>query len=237
MRTLAAHQTYFFPYIGYFTVLNRADIMVHVDSFQYVKQSWMNRNRIIGESGEVIYINVPIKKCSRETPTNEALVSYESAWDQVILNHLGYYRKRAPYFKEVKEMLEELFSVKHETIADLSMASCDCVLNRLGITKEIHKVSDLDIPPVGSIDADEWGLTISLLFDDVDTYVNAPGGKEFYDTSKYKAKGIDIQFLQNRLKPYDQKRDDFIPGLSIIDVMMFNSPEEIREMLLDYDVI
>jgi hypothetical protein len=81
---------------------------------------------------------------------------------------------------------------------------------------------------------DEWALYISLAMGDVDEYWNPPGGMEFFDKSKYDKAGIKLVFQKPVLKEYNQRRQPFEPGLSIIDVMMFNSPEDINTMLDEY---
>ena len=237
MKKLACHQTYFFPYIGYFSVLNRADIFVHADSFQYIRKGWVNRNRIIGENGEVKYIGVPVKKAVRETPANEIEIDYSQDWEKKLIDQLGYYKKKAPYYSRVLELLGDVFSTKYSNIAQLAISSTESVMDYLGIEKEIHLLSELDMSAYDNIEADEWGLRICQAFDGVDTYVNAPGGKEFFDVTKYENAGIKIEFLKNRLKPYIQRNGQFIPGLSVLDVMMFNTPEEIKQMLEDYEII
>jgi hypothetical protein len=239
MKRLGGHQTYFFPYIGFFTVLNAVDIFVYGDLMQYQKQGWMNRNRIIAEDGSIIYINVPVKRASRNTPSNEMLISYAQDWEATIFNHLGYYKKRAPYYKDVEDMLRDLFSRKYEKMCDISIASVDMVLERLGIEKSIYRMSELGITPPRDIKADEWGIYVCKLCAEqgIDTFTNAPGGKQFYDEKKYEANGLKIEFLQNNLRPYDQGLDHFEDSLSIIDVMMFNSPDEIKDMLNDYHVL
>ncbi len=237
MKSLAGHQAYFFPYIGYFTVLKQADIMVYADCTQYVRKNWMNRNRIIGEDGSVKYVIVPVKSSKLGTSSNEVKIDYSQQWESHILNQLGYYKKRAPYYYDVVDMMQHLFSRRYSSIAELGMESTNAVFSRLGIIKETYKLSELNIQQKGKIKADEWGIEVCKCFPEVDKFVNAPGGKAFYDTSKYDKVNLKINFIQNRLSPYDQKNDKFIPGLSIIDVMMFNSPEEIKKMLGDYDVI
>lgn len=84
--------------------------------------------------------------------------------------------------------------------------------------------------------ADEWGIEVSKALN-ATSYINAIGGKEFYDPQKYRANGLDIQFIKTDIKPYKQFHDVFVPGLSIIDMMMFNQPEEIREMLDIHELI
>lgn len=237
MKRLGIHQTYFFPYIGYFTVLNKADIFVHADSLQYEERSWINRNRIIGETLEPKYITVPLRKNNREAAINERLINYDKEWEKEILNQFGYYKKRAPYYREVMDMLGELFSQKYQDMSKLAIRSTELVLERLNIKKEIHLLSEIDIGPTENLRTDDWGIAACKAFNGVDTYVNAPGGKSFYNPDKYTEAGLGIEFIQNRLRPYDQKNNEFIPALSILDVMMFNSSEDIKEMLDDYYVL
>lgn len=239
MKRVAGHQTYFFPYIGFFTVLNAADIFVYADALQYEKQGWMNRNRIIGEDGKIKYIIVPLIKHHRDTPTNEIRISYNRDWENEIICQLGYYKKKAPYYKDVVDMMRELFSKKYEMLSDLDIASVDLVMERLGLKKRIHRLSDFTYPDPRTIANDEWGIHMCKFFSEegVDTYTNAPGGKAFYDPVKYEKNGLNIEFLQNNLKPYDQGLDEFAAGLSIIDVLMFNTPEEVIEMINDYHTI
>ena len=67
--------------------------------------------------------------------------------------------------------------------------------------------------------------------------MNPEGGKIFFDIQKYKSKNIDIKFIKQNLKSYDQSKVEFIEGLSIIDLLMFNSKEEIKNMLCDYTYV
>jgi hypothetical protein len=89
----------------------------------------------------------------------------------------------------------------------------------------------LDISP--DCKGDEWALYITKALGFTE-YVNAPGGMEFYERDKYRNHGITLQFIQPQLTPYEQKIGRFEPGLSIIDVMMFNSVDAIQKMLGEY---
>ncbi|MBE5825470.1 MAG: glycine transferase [Butyrivibrio sp.] len=239
MKKLAGHQTYFFPYIGYFSVMNAVDYYVYCDEFQFKKQGWMNRNRIIGEDGNIKYIIVPVKKHSRETPTNEIQICYDQEWEKSIIDQLGYYKRRAPFYNEVIDMLQELFTKKYVNLAELNIAATNIVLERLGVKVNRYKMSELRKDKRSCESADEWGIYLCKCFESegVDTFTNAPGGKEFYDTGKYAENGLNIEFLQNNLSLYDQGLDTFVEGLSIIDVLMFNSPEQVRKMMSDYHAV
>lgn len=236
MKKLAGHQPYLFPYIGYFTVINSVDYFIHGDALQYEKQSWINRNRIISETGEVRYIIVPTLNRSLSNKINEVQIDYSQNWQKKMINQLGYYRK-APYYKDVIEILEELFSINYSNIADLNIAATELVVKRIGIETALYRMSEVDIDTSLVTKSDEWGIASCKAFDGVDTFRNAPGGMSFYDPEKYKRAGLNIEFLQNRLRPYNQNNNEFIPGLSILDVLMFNSPEEVKEMVNDYYIL
>lgn len=235
---VAAHQTYFFPYIGYFTVMNSCDNFVHVDSFQFEKQSWMQRNRVLSPNKEWEYISVPVLKHHRHTPTNEVEINYDGKWEAKIMRQLAYYKKHAPFYKGVIGLVENLFSKKYDNIAELNMRSTDLVLDYLNMKKNIKCFSNLDMVPKEDMKADDWGLEITKYIVGNGTYHNAPDGAKFYDADKYRENGVEIKFLKNNLSEYEQiKGKDFVPGLSILDVMMFNSVEEINDMLLDYTFV
>ncbi len=237
MKALSIHQTYFFPYIGYFSVIKNVDIHVFADSLQYRKGSWMNRNRIISTDGEAQYIVVPVKHCDQKTPINKMIIDYDKAWEQDIVNRLFFYKKRAPYYGFVIELLDELFSKKYANLAELNIRSNELVMERLGIKTKTYKLSEINLQNKPVMEPDDWGIFACEHFEGVDTYRNAPLGKTFYDVEKYHDAGLNIEFLQNRLRPYDQKLDSFIPSLSILDAMMFNDTKAINEMLDEFDFI
>lgn len=232
---LALHQPYFFPYIGYFVIVNGVDIYVHSDTMQYMRHGWVNRNRILVGEEEWKYIVVPIRKPKTSDKINEIQIDYSKNWEEKIIAQLSYYKKCAPYYENVIGILEKVFSKKYNNLADLNIASTNEILKYLNIEKRIYRLSDMSLQMKEKPEPDEWGILVSCTFDDVDCYWNAPGGKEFYNKQKYYDRDLDIKFVEPELKPYKQGRNKkFIEGLSIIDVMMFNSVDTIREMLLDY---
>ena len=85
-------------------------------------------------------------------------------------------------------------------------------------------------------DPDDWALETKKALG-AKTYYNLPGGIKFFDREKYKRNDIEVKFIKLDLKEYDQKRNVFESGLSIIDVMMFNSIEKINAMLNQYELI
>ena len=106
----------------------------------------------------------------------------------------------------------------------------------LGINHNIKWLSDLDIVFKEIQKPDDWGLQLSEFYG-AHTYINAPGGQEIYCKEKYSRHGIELVFYAPKFLHYDQKQESFHKGLSIIDVLMFNSKEEVNKMIDAFEVL
>jgi len=234
---LAIMQPYFLPYLGYFSLIKHTDEFILFDTVQFIRHGWIERNRILKPSNGWQYIMVPLKKHSRETIIKDIEINNDQQWKEKILAQLQHYKKQAPYFSNVIDILNEIFSKEYATIVDLNLASLKTVCNYLGINTPIQVFSlmNIDIEPANA--PDEWALNICKALGNVDEYWNPPGGQSFFDRKKYENAGINLKFHSAILTDYDQKRNVFEPGLSILDVMMFNSIEEINKMLDNYELL
>ena len=234
---LSIMQPYFLPYLGYFSLIKHTDEFILLDTVQFIRHGWIERNRILKPSDGWQYIMVPLKKYSRETIIKDIEINNDQQWKEKILAQLQHYKKQAPYFSNVIDILNEIFSKEYATIVDLNLASLKTVCNYLGINTPIQVFSlmNIDIEPANA--PDEWALNICKALGNVDEYWNPPGGQSFFDRKKYENAGINLKFHSAILTDYDQKRNVFTPGLSIIDVMMFNSVEEINKMLDNYELL
>lgn len=231
---LAIMQPYFFPYIGYYSVLKHVDRYIYLNNVQYIYHGWMNRNRILHPKEGWQYINVPIKKHSRNDVINEVIINNQIEWKKKILNQIEHYKKHAPFYGEVKQLLEKIFSHDFERLSELNISIDQAIAEYLGITTLTDVISEMDLRYEKPVKPDEWALNICKALGSVKEYWNAPGGKEFFDAEKYARANIDLKFLKINLHPYKQKGNQFEAGLSIIDGMMFNSVEEINKMLDDF---
>lgn len=234
---LAIMQPYFLPYLGYFSLIKHTDEFILFDTVQFIRHGWIERNRILKPSDGWQYIMVPLKKHSRETIIKDIEINNDQQWKEKILAQLQHYKKQAPYFSNVIDILNEIFSKEYATIVDLNLASLKTVCYYLGINTPIQVFSlmNIDIEPANA--PDEWALNICKALGNVDEYWNPPGGQSFFDRKKYENAGINLKFHSAILTDYDQKRNVFEPGLSILDVMMFNSIEEINKMLDNYELL
>jgi hypothetical protein len=229
-------QPYFFPYIGYFQLIAATDYYIFFDTPQYKIRSWMNRNRIINITKGFTYITVPIVKAPRTTRFKDIKIDNSQEWRKRIMSQLDVYKKRAPHFDAVKNLVELILNDSGDCLSELCINSVIICCDYLGISLKYDVFSKMDIDVSSLWKSDEWSLNITKALG-YDSYVNAFGGMSFYDKDKYKTAGIELQFIQSIIEPYDQKVGRFESGLSIIDVMMFNSVEEIKKMLERYKLV
>ncbi len=233
---LALMQPYFFPYLGYFTLIKQSDKFIVFDTVQFRKGSWINRNRILKECGGTTYINALIHKATLDTSIKNIELKNDAEWKEKILHQMEIYKKVAPYYDEVMKLLKECFSYEVESLSEFNTFTLKKVCDYLEIDYDIEVFSEMNIKIDEVKQPDEWGLNVSKALE-AEEYINAPGGIFFYDKEKYIKNGIKINFIDTNLKPYTQIHETFQPYLSILDVMMFNSVEKINEMLDDYRLL
>jgi hypothetical protein len=230
MKT-AIMQPYFFPYIGYFQLINAVDTFVLYDDVTYIKGGWINRNRIY-ENGDWNYWGLPVKNASSHRLIKD--IEYIRDW-QRLLKTIQQNYGRTPYADAVwnQILLEAAGNQKEVTISALNEYIVSKICKYLGITTTIIKSSDLSNLKDGRVErlcsiCEQTGAT---------TYINAIGGQILYSKEQFKEQGINLQFLKTNEIIYQQFDKSFVPNLSILDVLMFNSKEEIGEMLNNYELI
>ena len=232
-KKLGIMQPYFMPYLGYFSLIKHTDVFILLDEVQFIRHGWIERNRILKQSGGWLYISIPLKSHNQKTTIKDIEINHVTPWKRKILDQLVYYRN-APYYWDIKKLLEEALSDDAHDITHLNQNCLRKVCEYLGIHTPIEIFSEmgLNIEPVKA--ADEWALSICKAIPGVTEYWNPPGGKSFFNAEKYERNGIEIKFQKVELLNYSQKSEPFIPGLSIVDVMMFNDKYIINEMLDRY---
>lgn len=232
---IALMQPYFFPYLGYYQLIQSVDEFVIFDQAQFIRRSWITRNRILNAHKETVYINVPVCKAPRETRIKDIRIDNDANWKEKIVQQLLYY-KAAPNFMDVMKFIDKILSKKYDYINQLNTFIIRETCNILNIDTHITTLSEKFPEIIEANEADEWGIKVANA-SQATTYINAIGGKEFYDQQKYADYNLDIQFINPQLEPYKQFNHLFIPGLSIIDVMMFNDIDTIKKMINIHELI
>lgn len=235
--TLGIMQPYFMPYLGYFSLIKHTDEFILFDTVQFIRHGWIERNRILKQNGGWQYIQIPlIKGNGRDTVIKDVRINNTENWKQKILAQLQHYKKIAPYYFRVTNLLKELFANDFDDITHLNQKSLQLVCDYLGFQRNFPIFSEMNLP-IEEVNApDEWALNICKAMN-VSSYINPIGGSEFFDRIKYEKAGVDLKFQQMKLDEYDQKRQPFEAGLSILDVMMFNSPDDINVMMDHFELV
>jgi len=227
---VAIMQPYFMPYIGYFQLINAVDEFIIFDTPQFIRHGWIERNNILKLDGESSYIKVPLVKQSRDTSIKDMIINNSTNWQKKILAQITHYKKKAPYYNDVLTLLDTIFKEQTESIVDLNYKSLKLICNYLDITTPIKIWSEMNLE-IEEVNApDEWALNICKKIN-ATTYINPIGGLSFFDTKKYLTSNIDIKFIKSKEILYNQFDNNFTPWLSIIDILMFNSKNNIKNML------
>lgn len=244
---LGIMQPYFFPYIGYISLIKHTDEFILFDPVQFIHHGWIERNRVLkpidknkppipGENWQ--YISVPLIKHSRDTIIKDIKIDNSINWKEKILSQLTTcYKKKAPFFNQTVEVVKQGLDIETDSIVELNKNVLEAICKYLNIDTKITIFSDKNLMIEQPKAPDEWALNICKAINGVNEYWNPPGGIEFFDEQKYADANIDLKFQQVQLSPYIQRIGYFEPGLSIIDVMMFNNVEQINKMLDDYTFV
>lgn len=233
--TLGIMQPYFFPYLGYFSLIKASDQWIVFDPVQFIRHGWIERNRVLKPEEGWQYVAVPLVKHSRDTLIQDVKIRTEP-WQERILRQLEHYRKRAPHFKAVVDLMNAAFAIQTDSITRLNAHILHTICAYLNIRFAYSIYSEMNLVHDPVTHPGQWALQISKSLG-ASVYVNPPGGVGIFDKSEFQAAGIEIRFINNRLRPYDQRRPVFEPGLSIIDAMMFNTVEELNGLINDYEIL
>lgn len=233
-QSIAVMQPYFFPYIGYFQLINAVDTFVLYDDVNFIKGGWINRNRILLKD-EAHVFNITCKKISSFSKINEIEVGFTDKDKNKLLKKIEQSYKNAPYLNETLDVIKEGLKEMKLNIADVCYNCILSVKQYLEIETNIL-VSSKDFQETINLDRADRLIEISKK-SNKSNYINAIGGKELYDKDYFKQRGVNLYFIQTNKIEYQQFDNEFVPWLSIIDVMMFNSKEEIQKMLTQYTLV
>lgn len=228
---LAIMQPYFFPYIGYFQLINAVDKFVFYDDVNFIKNGWINRNRILVNSTPT-YITVQLKDASPFKLINQVEFTDNR---QKIGKTIQMAYKKAPHFEMVWSVISNCLTYETNSVSELAITSIKEICHFLGIK------SDFEISSQKYSETRVLKRTARILNickkNNAKVYFNAIGGSQLYQKDEFKVNGIDLFFLNTQNIIYNQPSTTFYPNLSIIDVLMNNSLEEVQTMLNKYEFI
>ena len=233
MNKIAIMQPYFFPYIGYWQLINAADVFVIYDDVNYIKNGWINRNNIL-LSGSKHLITLPLDCASSFKLIKDTKITDNLRVKEKLLKTITAAYAKAPYYEKIFPIIKNTVLYEDNNICNAIFYSVNAIIGYLNIKTKIVLSSYLQ--KNNDLKAQDKVIHITKLLNGND-YINAIGGQDLYDKNEFRDNGIELYFLKTNPVNYRQFGNDFIPNLSIIDVLMFNPPEKIKEMLGRFELI
>lgn len=228
---IAIMQPYFFPYLGYFDLINSVDLFIVYDTVQYIRRGWIHRNRILRQDGKGWqYVVVPTVKAPQKTRVTDIAVATDSAWKTRILGQMDHYRTTAPHAKDTIRFVGECLASNESSVARLNVHLLARCSDLLAIDFRYRFASDLDVQLDATRTAEERILDLCEYLG-AKEYVNLPGGIDLYHPEAFAARNIRLTF--RHLPKFFYATDPYVfePNLSIIDVLMWNEPGTIKAHL------
>lgn len=226
-------QPYFFPYLGYFQMLSAVDKFIVYDDVNYIKNGWINRNNIL-LNGNKHLITLPLLEASPFKLINEIQITDKQAQKDKLLKTIYHAYSKAPYFNDIYEIVEKTINHESQNIAQAITFSFNEIKKYLDLKTEILISSS--ISKNNSLKAEQKVIDIVKNLEG-DIYINAIGGMELYSKEHFKKEGIELYFIKMNDVSYKQFKNNFVPNLSMIDTLMFNSINDTKQLLNNYELV
>lgn len=223
----AVMQPYLFPYIGYYQLVYSSDNFVLYDDVTFIKSGYINRNNIL-VNGKATRFTIPVPNASSNTLISD--LSFSLDIKKVLKTFTQSYSK-APFYNDIMPIVEAVLTNNDRSIAEVCKQGIVQVFNHLGIDKKIHKSTSLQYDRMQN--AAMKLVEITKLFGS-EHYVNSIGGQELYNKDFFAQYNIELSFIKPNKIVYKQNAGEFVPNLSMIDVLMWNDSESVKKLLTEF---
>ena len=222
------HQPEHLPWLGYFNKMAKAEKYVILDSVQFEKNYFQNRNKIIGSNG-VQWLAIPVQMKGHMSNTIATTqIAGDERWKKKYLNTIQMSYSKHPFFKEVFPVVEKAINIETNLIADINISIFIAFADKMDMHPEFVRSSNLNIQ----------GLKSDLILDickatNASMYIAGPSGRDYLDIQSFKEAGIEVKFnYYNHPKYQQRKAEEFIPYLSSIDLFMNCGFEDGRKIIM-----
>lgn len=226
-------QPYLFPYIGYFQLINAVDTFVIYDDVNFIKKGWINRNSILVNNKSFLF-SAPLKEVSQNKRINEIFIDTNANWQNELLKTIEYSYKKAPFFSAVFPIINSVLTQNETNLSKFITYSLQTIAQYLTI--KTNFIISSDIEKNNDLKGQDKIIEICKKCN-ATSYINAIGGIELYNTNDFLQQNIQLHFIKTNPIEYTQFKNEFVPWLSIIDVLMFNDVEKVKIMLNNYDLV
>lgn len=227
MKTVSIHQPGYLPWLGYFEKIASADMHVFLDTVQFEKNSFDNRNRIRSHTGS-IWLTVPVITRGKfgENYLNEAELDVKQPWQNKHWKTLSLNYAKAPYFSKYADFFEETYNNEWKTLLKLNLHLTRYLLNQLGINTELVMASEL------AVDGKKSDLVLNICKKlEATTYLSGALGKDYLEIENFENNDIEVVFQQYLHPEYKQMFPGFVSHLSIVDLLFNHGPESLNILM------
>lgn len=225
-------QPYLFPYIGYFQLISAADKFIILDDVQYIERGWSNRNQILN-GGKAKTFTFPVSAGSRSQTFQQRHYRHSDSDVNEFKRLICASYSTAPCFPQVSQLISDIMTFPESAVAAFNLNSIKAVCRYLNIQTDF--ILSSEISGLGDFRG-QYRIRQACLALGATCYTNPAGGVALYDETLFESSGINLSFLFSNATPYEQLNDTFTPYLSIIDVLMFNTIEQIEYLMRSYDI-
>ncbi len=228
-RTAVITQPNYLPWLGYFEQIVRADVFVFLDSVQFIKREWQNRNRLKGQAGDPFWMVVPVQSHPQKTAIKNILIAKDQPrWRKKHLANISNALGRAPYFREIFPFVESWLNTDFDKLADLNIAGIKMFSELLELQPQFIRASEL------TVSGRKTELLLNICQEvDASDYYSSLGARVYMAPSEHLFQDADITLkYQTWTHPsYPQRGDNFLSHLSVIDALMNIGPEATRALI------
>lgn len=226
-------QPYLFPYLGYWQLIKAVDQFVILDDVNYIKQGFINRNSIL-VNNQIYTFTIPLDRPSPNKLINETKLSFSEKKREKFLRTIYMAYKKAPFFEYVYPLIEKLVLFEEEDLTVYIKNSIEQIKEYIGLPAKVLVSSEMKKD--NTLKSEARIIEINKRLRST-LYINAIGGQNLYSRIHFAESGIELKFIKMQYVEYPQFKNEFVPNLSIIDVLMFNSIDRIWELLDKYILI
>jgi WbqC-like protein family len=233
IKKVAIMQPYFLPYIGYFQLINAVDEFILYDDVNFINKGWINRNNILINNASSLF-SIPLKEASQNKLINEIEILQDEKWKSKLLKTIEQSYKKAPFYTNVFPLISQIIQFEEINCAKYIQNSLSSICKYLHINTLITESTS--IFNNATLKGQHRILDICKQTK-ATQYINPIGGQELYQKNIFDNNQIQLNFLKTNTIQYKQFSTNFIPYLSILDLLMFNNSEEINVYLNEFELI
>jgi hypothetical protein len=229
---IAIMQPYLFPYLGYFQLINHVDKFILLDDVNYINKGWINRNNILLNSVAYLF-TIPLSGASQNRLINEISLVNEEKWRNKFLKLIQTAYSKSPSYEQAFVLIEKIIQNPTLNLSSFILNSISLLCDFMKIQTQI--VATSEIYDNKNLKAEKRILDICLK-EKATEYINPIGGIHLYDKAEFQRNGIQLSFLSSEIIPYQQFKSEFVPYLSIIDILMFQPESVVKSKLTEFSL-